>query len=63
MTWDASARVNDLFAASARDCTPAPARHMASVLFAPVSRVPEAVWPSLEMVDTSDKLLWEQEGV
>lgn len=43
MTWDASARVNDLFAASARDCTPAPARHMASVLFAPVSRDPEAV--------------------
>ena len=43
MTWDASARVSDLFAASARDCTPAPARHMASVLFAPVSRDPEAV--------------------
>jgi hypothetical protein len=20
-------------------------------------------WPSLEMMDTSDKLLWEQEGV
>ena len=24
---------------------------------------PIAPWPSLEMVDTSDKLLWEQEGV
>ena len=40
MTWEASARVNDLFAASARDCTPAPARRMARVLFAPVSRDP-----------------------
>ena len=43
MTCDASARVNDLFAASARDCTPAPARHMARVLFAPVSRDPETI--------------------
>ena len=36
MTWEASARVNDLFAANVCDCTPAPARGMASVLFAPV---------------------------
>jgi 4'-phosphopantetheinyl transferase len=43
MTWDASARVNDLFAAGARDFAPAPARHVARVLFAPVSRDPEAV--------------------
>jgi phosphopantetheinyl transferase len=35
MTCEASARVNDLFAASVHDCTPAPAHHMASVLFAP----------------------------
>jgi len=41
MTQDASARVNDLFAASARDCTPAAARDMARVLFAPVSLDPE----------------------
>ena len=34
--------VNDLFAASARDWTPAPARHAACVLYAPVSRDPEA---------------------
>jgi phosphopantetheinyl transferase len=43
MTWDASARVNDLFATSARVCTPAAATHMAAVLFTPVNRDPEAV--------------------
>jgi 4'-phosphopantetheinyl transferase len=43
MTWDASARVKELFAASVRDCTPGPARHVASVLFAPVSRDSETV--------------------
>jgi len=43
MTWDASARVNDLFAASTRVCTPAQASHMATVLFTPVSRDPEAI--------------------
>ena len=55
MTWDASARVNDLFAASARDCTPAPARHMASVLFAPVSRDPEAVSRCASVLSDAEK--------
>ena len=55
MTWDASARVNDLFAASARDCTPAPARHMANVLFAPVSRDPEAVSRCASVLSDAEK--------
>jgi 4'-phosphopantetheinyl transferase len=38
MTRNDSEWVNDLFAASARDWTPAPARHAACVLFAPISR-------------------------
>jgi phosphopantetheinyl transferase len=36
MTTDDSAWVNDLFAAGARDWTPASARHVARVVFAPV---------------------------
>jgi len=36
-----SDRINDLFAASSRDLTPAPVRHAARVLYAPVSRDPE----------------------
>jgi 4'-phosphopantetheinyl transferase len=55
MTWDASARVNDLFAASARDCTPAPAHRMASVLFAPVSRNPEAVSSCASVLSDAEK--------
>ena len=55
MTWDASARVNDLFAASARDCTPPPARHMASVLFAPVSRDPETVSRCASVLSDAEK--------
>ena len=55
MTWDASARVFDLFAASARECTPAPARHMASVLFAPVSRDPEAVSRCASVLSDAEK--------
>ena len=55
MTWDASARVFDLFAANARDCTPAPARHMASVLFAPVSRDPEAVSRCASVLSDAEK--------
>ncbi|MGB6767575.1 MAG: 4'-phosphopantetheinyl transferase superfamily protein [Methyloceanibacter sp.] len=55
MTWDASAGVNDLFAASARDCTPAPARHMASVLFAPVSRDPETVSRCASVLSDAEK--------
>ena len=43
MTCDASARVNDLFAAITRDCTPTAARRMVSVLFAPVLHDAEAV--------------------
>jgi phosphopantetheinyl transferase len=41
MTRDHSERVNDLFAAGMRDCTPASARPMATVLFAPASHDPE----------------------
>jgi phosphopantetheinyl transferase len=42
MTPDDSEWVNGLFAASAGDWTPAPASHAAHVLYAPVSRDPEA---------------------
>ena len=42
MTRDDNEWVNGLFAASAGDWTPAPADHAAHVLFAPVSRDPEA---------------------
>ena len=64
MTWDASARVNNLFAASARDCTPAPARHIARVLFAPVSDDLEAVSCCASVLSDAEKrwaqsLLWE----
>jgi 4'-phosphopantetheinyl transferase len=55
MTWDASARVNELFAASARDCTPAPARHVVSVLFAPVSRDPEVVSRCASVLSDAEK--------
>jgi phosphopantetheinyl transferase len=55
MTWDASTRVKELFAASARDCTPAPARHMARVLFAPVLRDPEAVSRCASVLSDAEK--------
>jgi 4'-phosphopantetheinyl transferase len=42
MTENDSDWVNDVFAAGARDWTPASARHAAYVLYAPVSRDPEA---------------------
>ena len=42
MTRDDSEWVSGLFAASAADRTPAPASHAARVLYAPVSRDPEA---------------------
>ena len=41
MTRDNSDRINELFAAAARDLTPASARHAVCVLSAPVSRDPE----------------------
>src|SRR6266699_426570 len=44
MKRDDSEWVNSLFAASAGDWTPAPAGHAAGVLYAPVSRDPEASW-------------------
>jgi phosphopantetheinyl transferase len=44
MTRDDSEWINSLFAASAGDCTPAQANHAAHVLYAPVSRDPEASW-------------------
>jgi 4'-phosphopantetheinyl transferase len=55
MTREASARVNDLFAASARDCTPAQARNIARVLFAPVSRDPEAVSHCASVLSDAEK--------
>ena len=42
LTRDDSEWVNNLFTASARDWTPAPTHRAASVLYAPVSRDPEA---------------------
>ena len=42
MTQDDSEWINDLFAATACDWTPASAHHAACVLYAPVSRDPEA---------------------
>ena len=44
MTRDDSEWVNSLFAASAGDWTPAAANDAAHVLYAPVSRDPEASW-------------------
>jgi hypothetical protein len=41
MTRYDSDRINDLFAGSSCDLTPAPVRHAAYVLYAPVSRDPE----------------------
>ncbi len=41
MTRDDSARVSEFFEANSRDLTPAPARHAAHVLYAPVSCDPE----------------------
>jgi len=55
MSWDASTCVNELFAASARDCTPAPARHVASVLFAPASRDPEVVSRCASVLSDAEK--------
>jgi len=55
MTCDASTRVKDLFAASALDCTPGPARHMARVLFAPVSRDPEVVSRCASVLSDAEK--------
>jgi phosphopantetheinyl transferase len=55
MTSDTSARVKDLIAASALDCTPAPARHMARVLFVPVSRDPEVVSRCASVLSDAEK--------
>jgi len=41
MSRDNSDQINDLFAASSRDLTPAPARHAAHLLYVPVSCDPE----------------------
>jgi hypothetical protein len=40
MIKDDSAQVNEFFEANSRDLTPAPVRHAAQVLYAPVSRDP-----------------------
>ena len=50
MTRDDSEWVNGLFAASAGDWTPAPANHAAHVLYAPVSRDPEASWRCISVL-------------
>ncbi len=42
MTRDNSDRINGLFTACSRDLTPPSARHTACVLYAPLSRAPEA---------------------
>jgi phosphopantetheine--protein transferase-like protein len=42
MRQNDSDQVNDLFAAGTRDCTPAPARHAACVLYAPAFPDPES---------------------
>jgi 4'-phosphopantetheinyl transferase len=55
MTYDASTRVKELFGASALDCTPAPARHKACVLFAPVSRDPEVVSRCASVLSDAEK--------
>jgi phosphopantetheinyl transferase len=47
MTRDNSEWVTELFAARARDWTPASANQAAHVLYAPVSRDPEASWRSV----------------
>lgn len=55
MTRNDSDWVNDLFAAGARDWTPASAQHAAYVLYAPVSRDPE-VSKRCESVLSNDEL-------
>lgn len=72
MTRDDSDRINDLFAAGSRDLTPAPARHAAHVLYAPVSRDPEVtrhcasalsdteLQRAERFVTESDKVLFKQ---
>ncbi len=53
MTRDDSARVNEFFEANSRDLTPAPARHAAHVLYAPVSRDPEVTRRSHPELDVT----------
>src|SRR3974390_110303 len=55
MISDPSARVDDLFTTSACDCTPAPARRMARVLFAPVSRDPLVVADCASVLSDAEK--------
>src|SRR3974390_208126 len=55
MISDPSARVDDLFTTSACDCTPAPARRIARVLFAPVSHDPEAVNRCASLLSDAEK--------
>ena len=57
MTCEASARVNDLFAANARDCTPASVGPIASVLFAPILRDPEALSCCASVLSDAEKRL------
>ena len=54
MTRDDSEWVNDLFAASVRDWTPASAHHAAYVLYAPVSRDPEASWRCMSVLSDTE---------
>ncbi len=54
MTRNDSEWVNDLFAAEARDCTPASAQRAVCVLYVPVSRDPEATRPCALVLSDSE---------
>jgi len=54
MTRDDSEWVNGLFAASAYNWTPASANHAAHVLYAPVSRDPEASWRCVSVLSDTE---------
>jgi phosphopantetheinyl transferase len=54
MTRNDSDRINELFAASSRDLTPAPARHAARVLYVPVSRDPEVSRSCASVLSTTE---------
>jgi phosphopantetheinyl transferase len=54
MTLDDSDWINGLFAASACDWTPASANHAVHILYAPVSRDPEASWRCVSVLSDTE---------
>jgi phosphopantetheinyl transferase len=54
MTRDDSEWVDNLFAASVRDWTPASAHHAVYVLYAPISRDPEASWRCMSVLSDTE---------